>query len=188
MAIGDTATREDALEALSEVLRAPDAKPADRLRAAEALLRAHSEGLAPTGDVHELSDLDLARIARGEGGTPPEMGPVVPSAGAVPSHADENHSPISPPGLRLPQSATGEGPKTDPRIATPPGRPAKGTQNGPAKSDPPPAGNPFLVRPPKKGHKDTKGTQNEPANLGLAPALFAPSSEIGQDRVPEPWE
>jgi hypothetical protein len=173
MAIGDTATRDDALAALTDVLRAPDAKPADRLRAAEALLRAHGEGLAPTGDAYELSDQDLMRLARGEeGGTPPEMGPAVPTAGAVPSHADAEQSPTLP-GLRLPakrEEAAGDTSK------------AKGTQNGPAKSDPPPAGNPFLVRVPKKGHK---GTQNEPANLGLAPALFATDPVIGHD--PDPW-
>lgn len=164
--------RAAAVAALGEVLQAPGAKPADRLRAAEAILRAERDGLAPTGELHELADQALVLIARGEGGTPPEMGPTVPGAGAVPSHAHtdpaqpseppvDNSVDNSPPGLRLP---------------------ADGTRNGPAKSDVPPAGNPFLRRVPKKG---PEGTQNEPANSSLPGALFAQPSEIGHD--PDPW-
>lgn len=167
------ATREDAIAALSGVLRAPDAKPADRLRAAEALLRAHGEGLAPTGSVHELDDQALMLIARGV--HPPERGPAESRAGAVPSHAHTERSAL--PALSDEPPALGDEVVALPGLRTP-----KGTQNGPAKSDPPPAPNPFLIRHPK-------GTQKGPVVSSTPPPAtspFALAPEIGDD--PDPWE
>lgn len=190
------ALRAEAVRALGDVLRAPGAKPADRLRAAEAILRAERDGLAPTGELHELADQVLMAIARGEGGTPPEMGPTVPRAGAVPSHAGTDrpctcHPDDNPPVPCPKRYALDEcrraalGAPVDNSVDNSlPGLrlPADGTRNGPAKSDVPPAGNPFLRRVPKKG---PERTQNEPANSSLPGALFAPPSEIGHD--PDPW-
>lgn len=134
--------RADAVAALGEVLRDPGAKPADRLRAAEAILRADRDGLAPTGDAYELADQALLAIAR-EGGTPPERGPAESRAAAVPSHAVGDLPPISlpalPPGLVLPANPfLQRGPKEDPSQRAPRGVPSA---MGP-KEDPDQEGDP----------------------------------------------
>jgi AT hook motif len=128
--------RQAAIDALGDVLRAPDAKPADRLRAAEAILRSASSGDLPGAGLDALTDDALLLIARGEeGGTPPERGPSAPRAAAVPSHA-----PAEPPGLVRPANPLlRRGPKEDPQIATPPG---EGPKEDPAKKRP-------RGRPPK---------------------------------------
>jgi hypothetical protein len=120
--------RTEAIEALGDVLRAPDAKPADRLRAAEAILRSASSGDLPGAGLDTLTDEALLLIARGEeGGTPRERGPNAPRAAAVPSQADEERPPL--PNLIVPSNPLlRRGPKEDPQIATPPGGP---------KTDPP---------------------------------------------------
>jgi hypothetical protein len=117
--------RDDAIEVLRAMLRAP--RDADRLRAAEAILRATGDATGATqgAGLAELSDQALLEIARGV--HPREMGPVTPSAATVPSRTDaDRFSEIAP----------------------------RGTQNGPAIPDTPPPGlvtpgNPFLKRHPK---------------------------------------
>ena len=142
--------RAAAVQALGDVLRDKNAKPADRLRAAEAILRADREGLAPPSDVNELTDEALLLIAR-EGGTPPKRGPAESRSGAVPSHAHAEQLPAtrsaSAPaatsgGVELPGLVTPDnpfmrrGPKEDPSQRAPRGVPsAKGPAMGP-KEDP----------------------------------------------------
>ena len=134
-----------ALRALREALAAPDARPAERVRAAEALLRAEADSLALAADVLDATDAELLAIARGEeGGTPPERGPTVPAAVAVPSSAVQVAPPANPPGLVLPadwKERTANpflqrGPKEDPSHQAPRGVPlAPGPAMGP-KEDP----------------------------------------------------
>jgi hypothetical protein len=158
--------KRDALRAVREVLDAPDAKPADRLRAAEVVARLEA---TRTGRIalHELGDLELLAIARGEGGTPRKGDPETPSAGAVPSDTDEH------PNERIA--------KGDERIAKGDER----TATSVPRETPPPADgegpNPFLIR--KKG---PDGTQKGPAISGGPLAQIASEVRIGHD--PEPWE
>ena len=187
--------RRDALQAVRDVLGAPDAKPADRLRAAEVVAKLE----APTASrgALELDDLALLAIARGEvGGTPRKGDPETPSAGAVPSDTDDYPSrPLAPSAERREQSAERKEQNAERREGSA-GRSAekagaasvsretsaKGTQKGPASSeDPGGEPNPFLNR--KKG---PDGTQKGPVNSGGPSALFAAVTQIGQD--PEPWE
>jgi hypothetical protein len=110
-----------ALNALRDTLRAVDARPSDRVRAAEAILRL-AQGNGPgASDLIELSDDALLLIARGEGGTPREMGPTVPALETVPSRA------VEPPGLALPAAKPNpfmqRGPKEDPAPKAPRGVP-----------------------------------------------------------------
>ena len=173
--------RRDALQAVRDVLGAPDAKAADRLRAAEVVAKLEATATA-RGGVHELSDQELLAIARGTGGTPRKGDPETPSAGAVPSDTDDH------PSARL---ATREAPAAEvvvvPRETSPKGTQdgpaAQGTQNGPASQEDPPAEiNPLLaIR--KKG---PEGTQNGPVIPGGPSAQFASQPQIGHS--PEPWE
>ena len=128
-----------ALRALRETLGAADARPSDRVRAAEAILRL-AQGNGPgASDLIELSDDALLLIARGEGGTPPERGPTVPALETVPSHA------VQPPGLALPatRNEIGHGDERNRGQANP------FMQRGP-KEDPPrpaPRGVPLAMGP-----------------------------------------
>ena len=173
--------KRDALSALRGVLRAPDAKPADALRAAEIVARLNATGTT-RGALHELDDLELLALARGEGGTPRKGDPETPSAGSVPSGADGH------PSARLATRevvgglATREVPAAEAPVAPRETSP-KGTQNGPASREDPPAEiNPLLaIR--KKG---PDGTQNGPVISGGPSAQFAPPPQIGHSL--EPWE
>ena len=173
--------RRDALQAVRDVLGAPDAKAADRLRAAEVVAKLEATATA-RGGVHELSDQELLAIARGTGGTPRKGDPETPSAGAVPSGTDDH------PSTRLATReansglATREVPAAEAPVAPRETSP-KGTQNGPASREDPPAEiNPLLaIR--KKG---PDGTQKGPAISGGPSAQFAPQPQIGHS--PEPWE
>ena len=127
--------RDDAIEVLRGMLRAP--RDADRLRAVEAILRAtaSASGSAVGGSLAELSDQALLEIAKGV--HPREMGPVTPSAETVPSRAPADPDPKSgpqgtqkgpaisdtpPPGLVTPNpmmNRTRRGPKEDPQSAIP---------------------------------------------------------------------
>lgn len=87
--------KELALRALREALQDPATKPADRLRAAEAMLRAERDGPGGEGaDVLALDDASLLLIAKG--GTPPEKGPAGTSAATVPSRAPAPPTPTLP--------------------------------------------------------------------------------------------
>lgn len=165
--------RRDALQAVRDVLGAPDAKPADRLRAAEVVARLEATATA-RGGVHELDDQALLAIARGEvGGTPRKGDPETPSAGAVPSDTDDQRSTDSGSARSVSSSVNGVPRETSPN----------GTQNGPASREDPPAEiNPLLaIR--KKG---PDGTQKGPVISGGPSAQFAPPPQIGHS--PEPWE
>lgn len=79
------------IAALARVIDDRDASPTDISRAGEALAKLDaSKDL--TDDVLELSDAALEAIARGEGGTPPERGPVTGVTGAGPIRAVERGS------------------------------------------------------------------------------------------------
>jgi hypothetical protein len=129
-----------ALAALRDALRS--SRIADRLRAAETVLRATRDATGASGGapgLAELSDQALLEIARGV--HPREMGPVTPSAETVPSHAHPDRD-----------SEFGEqGTQKGPAIRGPGGPAAEGTQNGPAIQETPPPGlvtpdNPFMKR------------------------------------------
>ena len=171
--------RRDALQAVRDVLGAPDAKPADRLRAAEVVAKLEVTAAA-RGGVHELSDQELLAIARGTGGTPRKGDPETPSAGAVPSDTDDH--PSAGLATREAPSATSVG-RTAEGAVVPRETSPKGTQNGPApREDPPAEINPLLaIR--KKG---PDGTQKGPVISGGPAAQFAPPPQIGHS--PEPWE
>ena len=188
------ALRADAVAALARVLRAPDAKPADALRAAELLLR--PDTLAATGgsrDATDATDAELLDLARGVGG--PERGPAVPATESVPSHAPNPALPIPKPATPIPnpvapaplldagsvtlmggqadvyairESQTG-GPKEDPPIEIAPGGP---------KEDPPiekPAGGP-------KKDPPIRDPWGPPTSVTVPP----PNSRVKKE--PEPWE
>ena len=112
--------RQLALRALRDALTSGDAKPAERVRAAEALLRAEADNLAETADFLAATDAELLAIARGEeGGTPPERGPGDSSSAAVPSHAIQVPTPLLASSNPFMKKAIG-GPKTDPAKGDPP--------------------------------------------------------------------
>ena len=144
---------DEAIRALRDVLRDPDTKPDTRLRAAEALLRAGPSAV-PTGTAATLAATDDELLAVARGVHPREKGPAVPAAETVPSD--------TPTLLARPVSRHGGDPKGTRDLET-----AGGTQNGPAKCDPP-----GLVTP-KRGK--------------LKPAL---DRQIWLDNTPtpEPWE
>jgi hypothetical protein len=81
------ADRDDAISFLRTVMDDSTARMADRIKAAEAIVRAESATPTADGALHDLSDVELLARARGdqEGGIPPGEGPKAPRAGAVPS-------------------------------------------------------------------------------------------------------
>lgn len=161
--------RQLAMRALREALRDVGATPAERVRAAEALLRAQAEELGDTADFLAATDAELLALARGEtggetGGTPPERGPSDSSAGAVPSSA-----------VQVPAAM---GPKEDPLLADGGGPLANG--GGPA-SPLTATSNPFLQRA-------LRGPKKDPAKGNMPPAVsaqFDPKGQNGHD--PDPW-
>jgi hypothetical protein len=167
--------RREALRAMARVLRAPDAKPDTLLRAAEAIMRAEPIASTQGARTAALSDQDLLLIAKGV--HPPKMGPMVPSAGSVPSDAPT----VDPPGLVVPR----ETPSSDAVKAaflsaaaeTAAERP-KGTQKGPAASSPP--GGPTSISQIAK-----RGPKTDPPIATPAPRL---ASQIKIDDTPSPWE
>lgn len=171
--------RQLAMRALREALRDADATPAERVRAAEALLRAQAEELGETADFLAATDAELLALARGEtGGTPPERGPSDSSAGAVPSSAVQ--VPSAGPATRGAHAATcGEqtaegasmGPKEDPLLANGGGPPSPLTATS----------NPFLQRALRGPKKDPAKGNMPPANSGQ----FDPKGQNGHD--PDPW-
>ena len=177
--------RREALRAMTRVLRAPDAKPDTLLRAAEAIMRAEPIAATQGARTAALSDQDLLLIAKG--GTPREMGPMVPSADSVPSDAptERPQTPTrsAPGGEGAKRSAPGgEGAKRSAPggEGEPPGlvRPAKGTQKGPAASSPP--GGPTSISQIAK-----RGPKTDPPIATPAPRL---ASQIKIDDTPSPWE
>jgi len=84
------ALREEALRAVLLSMRAADAKPETRLRAAETLLRMLPDApIAGRVSAQALSSDALLAIAKGEGGTPPKGGPSDSGSSAVPSASRE---------------------------------------------------------------------------------------------------
>jgi hypothetical protein len=119
------ALQAEAIRALRDVLRDPEAKPDVRLRAAEALLRAEAD-VVPVGTGAALSVTDDELLAAARGVHPREKGPAVPAAETVPSDALTDRPE---PDVQIPARGTQRGPAIS--------KPARGTQNGPAKCDPP---------------------------------------------------
>lgn len=148
----------DARAYLAELVRDPEARPADRLRAAEAILRATPEGRAPQGLGRDLDDAALLALARGEGGRPPLMGPAMGVTETGPIHAVAEGAPKS--GTPFP-SAGGPRPailENGPPAPVPfpdadeigdpiSGAPAKGTPAPRSNSSPIPS---ISVRKPKR--------------------------------------
>lgn len=155
--------RQLALRALRAALESSDARPADRVRAAEALLRAEADALGQEADLLEATDAELLALARGEtGGTHPLMGPVTPPAAAVPSHAVQ--VPSAGPATREADVPRG----TNPFLQ-------RGPKEDPAKGLP-------------RGAPSGEGPKTDPAKGNMPPPIslqFDPSSENGQD--PDPW-
>ena len=173
-----------ALRACRRVLDDLDAKPADVLRAAEIVteLRASSGQGAHAA---ALDDAALLAIARGEGGDPPLMGPVVPERDAVPSRARAEHSyQPNPPGQK-PAACQPVG-----HVAANVGRPptaglgwpvSRGTTEGP-KKDPRKRDARGRLLPNAKN--EPRGTQNEPAISPPAPGHIASPAKMGE--TPDP--
>jgi hypothetical protein len=151
----------EAIRALRDVLRDPEAKPDVRLRAAEALLRAEPDTV-PSGQGATLDATDDELLAAARGVHPREKGPAVPAAETVPSDARTDHATA----LReaAERDSRLEGTQRGPAISNPGG----GTQRGPAKCDPP------GLALPKRGK--------------LKPKVDRQISVDNTPRVPDPWE
>ena len=174
MAESDT---ELALRALRDTLRAVDARPSDRVRAAEAILRLAKGDGPGAGELAELTDDALLLIARGhEGGTPPKRGPTVPALETVPSDAVQLPNPARP-SRKAPLSAKGDGAKGDGAKgdgAKGDGAKGDGTQKGPAIPETPGGtANPFMQRGPKEDP-----APKAPRGVPLA---------MGPKEDPDPW-
>jgi len=115
------ASRTAARAYLAAIVDDPRARPADRLRAAEALLR--SDDIMPVGGrvARLMTDAELEAIARGEGGTPPERGPVsgVPETGPIREREDNPTCIGTVPERTLPTPARRGRPKRGPQSGTP---------------------------------------------------------------------
>lgn len=87
---------------LAGVLDNPNAKPADKLRAAEAILREGVQSPTGRGVARGMSDAELEAAARGEGGTPPERGPVtgLPQTGPIREDANDLQKPPAPAAIK----------------------------------------------------------------------------------------
>jgi hypothetical protein len=168
------ADRDDAIGFLRQVMDDDTARMGDRLKAAEAIVRA--TGATPTapGELHDLDDGELLARARGEteGGSPPREGPKAPGVAAVPSNERGERS----------RQALGESPLAGPDHVPRGTNPLN--ERGP-KEDPSPQGAPATTRNthkaaleravakrkagrPKKGASISSptadGTQNGPAD------------------------
>lgn len=157
----DDTDRQGALRILRETMTDPDAKHADKVRAAQLLLEHEATGRKGAGALHDATDAELLAIARGaragEGGTPPERGPTGLRTGAVPSSSTEE----------APGNSQGAEPEKDALGRVPAA---------------------FLVRGPKK---EPPNSPTPPPNSQMGPKkelLFAGGPEIGDARDLEPWE
>jgi hypothetical protein len=171
--------RADAIKALGEVLRDTGAKPADRLRAAEAIMRAENLAPAADSDLAELSDEALLLIAKG--GTPPEMGPAGTSAETVPSHAVQ---PATGPGASPGAGPDGPGasPGAGPDVSGPGASPGASVGTLAERiSDHvgPPSANPLMRKGPKEDP-----VQQAPRGV---PSAMGPKEDPSEEGTPEPW-
>lgn len=141
-----TSDRDDAIAFLRTVMDDSATSMANRIKAAEAIVRASSETPSAGSDVHSLDDGELLARARGiaEGGDPPREGPKAPGLSRDPSqgHGGDPQVPPSdspaayttarPGDLRNGRNVPRETPLTAKRDPKGP----DGTQNGPANSIP----------------------------------------------------
>jgi hypothetical protein len=160
------ADRDDAISFLRDVMGDSTARIADRIKAAEAIVRA--TGATPTADgaLHDLDDAELLARARGEGegGIPPGEGPKAPGVGAVPS---EKH------GERLQHASSGSplaGPDHVPRGTNPL------NERGP-KEDPKPQGAPGSTRNTHKAALERAVAKRKAER----PKMKSPNSKKGPD-------
>jgi hypothetical protein len=86
----ETDPRARARAYLAAIVDNPEAKPADRLRAAEAILRDDAPRGVGLQAARDMSDAELEAAARGEGGTPPERGPAAGVTETGPIRASRN--------------------------------------------------------------------------------------------------
>jgi hypothetical protein len=169
------ADRDDALAFLRNLMDDTTASMANRIRAAEAIVRGDKSSASGTGDeLHALSDAELLAAARGEeGGIPPREGPNGGGLPRVPSQPPAEH------GARVAAGVTQE--------AHP--------LAGPDHKAPGESASPFLKRGPKE---DPRAEEDPFRNLALnrkrseqemtnpiSPHL-ASEQQIGDD--PAPWE
>lgn len=195
----DENDRQLALRVLRDTLRDTDAKPADRVRAAQLMLEAESAERAGPGALHDASDDELLRIARGQGGSPPQMGPRDSDASPVPSHArevahDDPRAIFAPANLsadRDPRPANPmmqRGPKKDPSPTAPPGGPAEGPKKDPPPTAPPGGTPPIAERGPKTDPPPAKRGRGRPKKDPQIASQIKIDDTPGTPAQPEPWE
>ena len=155
--------RQLALRVLRDTLRDTEAKPSERVSAAKLLLEHDTAKGSGPGALHALPADELLRIARGEGGIPPLMGPVGVTAGAVPSQAHEVAE-STPPAMRTAPLAGVERSTPPPADPAPPAIDKAGLGRTPGA---------FLQRGPKKG----PGNSPTPGGMsGMGPKKESPNS------------
>jgi hypothetical protein len=136
------ADRDDAIAFLRGIMDDDQARKADRIKAAEAILRADSAAPSAPGALHDLDDGELLARARGveEGGIPPREGPKAPGVAAVPSNeqGEQSYKP-SASGVKVKAASPLAGPDHVPRGTNPL------NERGP-KEDPSPRGAPGSTR------------------------------------------
>lgn len=180
--------KDSAIAFLRGVMDDGTASMANRIKAAEAIVRASGETPAAASDVHDLDDGELLARARGEtGGHPPREGPKAGGLSRDPSH-EHGGDPQVPPAIR----DTGV-PTRDPAWIAPPAgsaleAAARVTCGVGRPGDLPPGRDvpretPLTAkRKPGRPKKGPDGTQNGPANS----IPIAQSAQNGQPL--EPWE
>lgn len=145
--------KELALRVLRDTLRDPDARAGERVSAAKLLLEATGAARQAQGALHQLTADELLRLARGEGDTPPAMGPAGTSAAAVPSASPEDR----------PAKPTRPAPKTE--------RPAPPAEDKAGLGRTPGA---FLQRGPKK---ESPISSTPTPNSQMGPKMNLPISQ-----------
>lgn len=175
------ADRDDAIAFLRNLMDDNTATVANRIRAAEAIVRGDKGGASGAGDdLHAMSDAELLAAARGEGGIPPREGPNGGGLPRVPSQPPAEH------GAHIAENG-GHTATGDARAAHP--------LAGPDHKAPGESASPFLKRGPKEdphAEKDPflgllqnrKRSEQEMANP-ISPHI-ASGQQIGDD--PAPWE
>lgn len=179
------ADRDDAIAFLRNLMDDTTASMANRIRAAEAIVRGDKGSASGAGDeLHALSDAELLAAARGEGGIPPREGP---NGGGLP------RVPSQPPAERGGQGDE-LGAEHDVRAASS-DKQAAHPLAGPDHKAPGESASPFLKRGPKE---DPRAEEDPFRNLALNRKRseqemtnpishhVASEQQIGDD--PAPWE
>jgi hypothetical protein len=206
--------RADALRVMHNTIGSDTAKPADKLRAAEAIIRASQDAIGASGEgqAEDLDDATLLAIARGV--HPPLMGPAGTSdeAGPPHAHADRFSESAERGPIPVPANSPTRGADRRPVVTPCPHHnlhcgypdcacPRKGDPaSDPATAaDVPRETNPFMRRGTQKGPTDSrppppglvlpgqkgpKGTQKGPASLQNGPPPIARHAQLNDDIDP----